>query len=142
MTVPTPADPFSIVAKDILVAQGLGTFGQTVFIGSEPDEPNDCITLYDVAGTQSPNPKFLLEYPGLMIRVRSSSYAQGHKTAEQCKDVLLGLPSQTINGIRYDGVYCLVDTYFLKADEKGRHIFVNTWRCIREPSTGTNRQPL
>lgn len=144
------ADPFSIVAKDLLEAAGLVGFGPQgvsagvwpCFIGSEPDEPDSIVTIYDAAGPQPPNPKFLLEYPGLLLQTRSMDYAQGYQMAVKCRDVLLGLPSQTINGIRYDGIYCLVDTYFLKADEQGRSKFVSTWRAIREPSEGTNRQSL
>lgn len=141
--------PITLDMKDVLEAYNVGTFGNgggisggwPIFIGSEPDMPNDCITLYDTPGT-APNPKWLLDYPRFMARVRSHSYEQGFAKAEELKGALLGLPSQDINGIRYVGIYVVTDTYFLQADGKGRSIFVNTWRTIREPIEGEHRQPL
>lgn len=134
--------------KDLLEAQDVGTFGGPlpsagfrICIGSEPDTPNDVITLYDTPG-DAPNPKFLLDYPRFMVRVRSNDYEQGYAKAQEIKSVLLGLPSQDIGDIRYVGIWVVIDTYFLKADQKGRSIFVNTWRCIVEPSEGLNRVPL
>lgn len=134
--------------KDMLEAQNVGTFGGPtssggwrICIGSEPDEPNSVITLYDTPG-DAPNPKFLLDYPRFLVRTRAKQYEQAYAKAEEIKSVLLGLPSQTIGGIRYVGIWVVTDTHFLKADQKGRSIFVNTWRVIREPNTGMHRIPL
>lgn len=127
--------------RDILTTASIVDVNWPLFIGEEPDAPNNCATLYDIPG-DPPNPKFLLDYPRFMVRVRSTSYVQGFNKAEQIKDALLGLPSQTIGGIRYDGIWVVVDTHFLMKDQKGRSIFVSTWRSIREPSTGTNRVSL
>lgn len=141
--------PITMDVKDILVGKNVGTFGTQlgtssgwgIFIGSEPDKPDDCITLYDTPG-DPPNPKWLLDYPRFLARVRSHDYEQGFAKAEELKDVLLGLPSQDIGTIRYDGIWVVTDTQFLQADEQGRCIFISTWRAIREPKTGTYRQPL
>lgn len=120
---------------------GVSTGGWPLYIGSEPADPNDVVTLYDIPGP-APNPKFLLDFPRFMVRVRSDNYVQGFNKAEEIKDALLGLPSQTIGDIRYDGIWVVVDTHFLLADQRSRSIFVSTWRSIREPSTGTNRVSL
>lgn len=126
-------------AANIVVWQGSGPW--PLFIGSEPSDPNDCVTLYDIPG-EAPNPKWLLDFPRFMVRVRSGSYLNGFNKTEEIKDALLGLPSQTIGDIRYDGVWVVVDTHFLMSDTRGRSIFVSTFRSIREPSTGTHRLPL
>lgn len=140
--------PITMDIRDLLVTASVGIVPVNggsdtwpIYIGSEPDKPNDCITLYDIPGT-SPNPKWLLDYPRFLARVRSDNYEQGFTKAEELKSALLGLPSQDINGIRYVGIWVVVETHFLKADGEGRSIFVNTWRCIREPATGTHRLPL
>lgn len=135
--------------KDVLVAHNVGVFGPAmsewpIFIGNEPDgedAPEECITLYDVPGN-APNPKWSLDYPRFMIRVRALHYQAGFAKLQEAKDVLLGLPSQFINGTRYNGVYIVVDNHFLKNDAKGRSIFINTWRCITEPVPAGNRRPL
>ena len=135
----------SIDMKDLLVAGGIGAFGGTaewgIFIGREPDSPNShdhVITLYDTPG-DPPDPKFLLDYPRFQVRVRSTDYNDGFQKAEAIKSILLGLPSQVINGTRWVGVWVVIDTHFLYADEKGRAVFVTTYRSIREPNTGQNR---
>lgn len=141
--------PVTIDIKDILETYNVGTFGShagvstgwPIFIGSQPEAPHNVITLYDSPGS-APNPKWLLDYPRFLAQVRSTDYQQGFAKAEELKSALLGLPSQDINGIRYVGIWVSVDTHFLKADEKGRYIFVNTWRTIREPSVGEHRKPL
>ena len=121
--------------------QGVPSSAWPIFIGNEPSDPNDCITLYDTPGL-APNPKFLLDFPRFMVRVRSKDYVEGFNKAEQIKDALLGLPSQTIGDIRYDGIWVVVDTHLLMTDNRNRSIFVNTYRSIREPSVGTNRVSL
>jgi hypothetical protein len=134
---------------DLLIAAGVGSFDSSgessgdwpIRIGGEPDRPNEVITLFDTAGA-APNPKFLLDFPRFSVRVRATDYDQAYAKAEEIKGAILGLPSQDLNGIRYIGIYCVLDTFHLKADEKGRHIFVNTWRIIREPVEGEHRQPL
>jgi hypothetical protein len=127
--------------KDILNAASISGGTWPLFIGSEPADPNNCITLYDTPG-ESPNPKWLLDFPRFMVRLRSTDYVAGFNKIEEVKEALLGLPSQTIGDIRYVGVWVVLDTHFLLADSRGRSIFINTYRSIREPATGTYRLPL
>ena len=126
--------------------QGSGT-GWRIFIGNEPDEdqanniPDTIITIYDTPG-DAPNPKFLLDYPRFQVRVRAHDYLAGATKLEECKSALAGLPSQTISGTIYEGIWPVTDTGFIRKDEKGRSIFTSTWRMIREPDAGTHRVPL
>jgi hypothetical protein len=140
---------FTSDVRELLVDANVGTLGGSggswpIFIGSEPDgddTTSNCITLYDMPG-EPPNPKWLLDYPRMMARVRALDYNVGWAKAAELRDALLGLPSQNINDIRYNGIWVAVDTRFLQADEQGRSIFVSTWRAITEPTSGTHRQPL
>lgn len=132
--------------QGLLITANVGVAGGSagawpIFLGSEPDDPNDVITLYDIPG-EAPNPKWSLDYPRFMVRVRSVSYLQAYTKAEEIKATLLGLPSQDIGAIRYVGIWVVTETHFLKADDEGRSIFVSTWRIIREPPAVGNRQPL
>lgn len=141
--------PPTMDVLDILLTAGVGvtldTYAQSggwpIAIGSEPDRPNEVITLYDIPGS-SPNPKWLLDYPRFQVRVRSTAYDQAYQKIEEIKSQLLGLPSQDIGDIRYVGIWVVTDTHFLQADNQGRSIFVNSWRTIREPSQGEHRKPL
>lgn len=137
----------TVDVKDLLVAAGIGAFGGTanwaIYIGSEPDTPNNVITLYDTPGT-APNPKFRLDEPRFQVRVRSHNYNDGFQKAIEVSAQLQGLPSQTFNGTRYEGIWVVLETNFLKADDEGRSIFVTTFRMIREPNEiiGDHRVPL
>lgn len=135
--------PITLDMRQLLINASIGSNGGNwpIFIGSEPADPANCITLYDVAG-EAPNPKWLLDFPRFQVRVRSNGYLDGFTKAEEIRDALLGLPSQTIGDIRYDGIYVVTDTFFLMADGRQRSIFVTMYRSIREPGTGTNRQSL
>lgn len=136
--------------KNLLLAASppIGTYGDnpsasgfSIYIGREPDNPDNTVTLYDTPG-DVPNPKWLLDFPRFQVRVRSKNYATAYGKAEEVKSVLLGLPSQTISGIRYVGVYVVIDTGFLMVDQVNRTIFTSTWRIIREPTVGVNRRTL
>lgn len=137
----------TIDMRGLLVAAGLGVVGGnnpwSIYLGSEPNSPDDVVTLYDTGG-DPPNPKFLLDEPRFQVRVRGNSYKAAYDRATAIKDALLGLPSQDINGTRYEGIYVVLDVGFLRADTEGRSIFVTSYRIIREPNqvAGQSRVPL
>jgi len=139
-------NPVTIDLKDILEANGVGTFGATngwgIYIGFEPETPDTTITLYDTGGG-SPLPNLLLDFPTIQTRIRGSvgDYEATYQKALEVRDVLLGLPSQTINGTLYDGVWANSDIIYLTRT-KDRPVFVINWRIAREPATGNNRNPL
>ena len=131
--------------RNLMVAAGIGAAGGVadwgIFIGHEPDTPNNCIVIYDTPG-DIPNPKWLLDFPRFQVRCRGLDYLETLGKAEAIKSLLLGLPSQDIGDTRYVGIYVTMDTFHLETDSKQRSIFVNSWRVIREPSVGINRRPL
>lgn len=133
--------------KDLLVAAGTGVFAATtgwgIYIGKMPDDPDTCITVYDSGGEPS-DPKWLVDYPYVQVRVRAN--VAGYLTAEaKIKEVvseLLGLPSQDLNGDRWVSVTQISAPAFIGYDEKQRPEFTTNFRIIIEPATGTNRQSL
>ena len=54
--------------------QGIGTLGADLFLGLMPDQPDNCIALFEYAGSP-PDLHWNGEYPGLQVRVRNKSYA-------------------------------------------------------------------
>lgn len=136
-------------AKDLLVAAGIGTFGGTsgwvIRLNKEEDSPHTHITIYDTGGKE-PNPRYLLDYPSLQIRVRGSTAdpQAARNKAKEVKDALLGLPSQDVNGNRWVSVLGLGDIQHLGFDEQGRILFVVNFSLILQPDqTGSeNRIPL
>ena len=133
--------------KDLLVAAGVGTFGASsgwsIFIDAEPATPNTTVTIYNTGG-RPPDPLYRLDYPSAQIRVRGAAngYAEARSKIEACKDALLGLPSQVVNGDQWDGILPITDIISLGRDEKNRPLMVFNVSMIIEPAAGTNRISL
>lgn len=136
--------------KDILVAGGY-TFGGTgdwaVYVGKQPTTtPKRCITIYDSGGL-APNPRWLLDYPSVQVRVRGNSndYDVAYKKAREVRDRLLGKPSYTAsNGDRIVHVNGIGDVAFVGYDDAVNPEFVFNFRMITEPAADatTNREAL
>ena len=133
--------------KTIITGAGVGSTNPEsdwgVHISKEPTSPNRAITLYDTGGAES-NPKHLLDFPSVQVRVRGKKfgYQEAYQKILDVKNELLGLPSQTINGSLFSGVWAIGDIIFLRYDDNNRPIFVSNWRTAVEPASGTNRTPL
>lgn len=139
----------AVGAKDILEAAGVGTFvatsGWGIYVSKEPSTPNTTITLFNTAG-RPPNPKWLLDYPSLNIRIRGDKggYQAVEAKAKEVKDALLGLDSQDINGDRWVSVTMASDITFIGYDNNERPMYSLNFRLIVEPAASglTNRQAL
>lgn len=134
--------------KDLLVEAGFvfaGTADWAVYIGKRPDNPERVITVYDSGGGTA-NPRWLLNYPSVQIRVRGQDgdYKQAYETAEAVKNKLLGLPSRDLNGDRWVQINMAGDIGFLGFNQNEQPEFVMNFNLIIEPadSPGDNRDPL
>lgn len=142
----------SVHMKDILVSKGytFGTQGAvgtwSVWIGKQPNAPDRVITLYDSSGL-APNPRWLLDYPGVQIRIRGGQ--QDYQTAaleiRKVRDYLLGINSyDASDGDRIVHVNGIGDIMHTGWDDANRPEFVMNLRLIIEPASNgqTNREPL
>lgn len=133
--------------KDLLVAAGVGIFsaitGWGIYISKEPTTPDTVITIYDTGGRPS-NPKWLLDYPNVQVRVRGSKggYQAAYIKMKAVKDALLGLPSQTVGGDQWVAVNEIGGIILLHYDENDRPILVSNYELIIEPAAGTHRTAL
>ena len=75
--------------------QGVGTPGTDMFIGLMPDQPDNCIALFEYAGSP-PDLHWNGEYPGLQVRVRNKSYAAARTKIGEVMAELHGLYEQTL----------------------------------------------
>lgn len=132
--------------KDILVDAGLGTFGSgawPIYISKLPAEPDNAIAIYDTGG-QAPDPKWLLDYPNVVIMVRAKTYPDASAKMRHIRSKLLGLASQDINSDRWVSLSQQGDIVDAGHDEKDRNLLTATFRLIIEPAGDayTNREPL
>lgn len=135
--------------SDKIVAAGLGTFESTtgwgIFIGREPTTPDTAIIIARSGGL-SPNPKWLLDYPNIQVRVRGAkhNYSGAHDKGEEIKDLLLGITSQDVDGDRWVSITMPGDMGFIGYDENDRPHFSLNFQMIVEPGVPavTNREAL
>lgn len=123
-----------MMAEDIafyLEAQGLGDTKKDIFVGLMPDQPDNCIALFEYAGNP-PDLHWDGEYPGLQVRVRNKSYAVGRAKIENIVRVLHGLHETVLGGTRYLLVKARGSPEVLKRDENNRIEFFINFEIIKE----------
>jgi hypothetical protein len=114
-----------------LQSQGIGTLGADLFLGLMPDQPDNCIALFEYAGSP-PDLHWNGEYPGLQVRVRNKSYAAARAKIGEVMNELHGLHEQTLSGVRYLLIKARGSPEILKRDENNRvELFVN-FEIIKE----------
>jgi len=116
-----------------LQTQGVGTIGTDIFYGFMPDASDNCITLFEYAGSP-PDLHWGGEYPGLQVRVRNKSYATGRTKIEQVKNALHGLAETTLGATRYLLVRANQSPQSLGRDANGRTEWVINFTIIKEVS--------
>lgn len=125
----------------MLISDGLT---MDIFIGQEPLDPDECITLYNTTGINSPNPKWNIDDCGLQVRSRALTYEAAYDNILNVKKKLLGRASETKNNTLYVGIWATSDIIDMPRDESQRCIMVMNFRIIREPNVPDigNRMPI
>lgn len=122
--------------KDMLVAESaLGlTFGTNLFIGLEPSEPDNTVTIFDTAGFPE-QLTFLqgevYEYPSVQIRVRNNSYTVGWALINDIKTQLHGRGQETWSGTLYSVIYTPGGIALLDWDNMDRVRFIINFNLQR-----------
>jgi len=137
-----PELPPSQGAKDLLAAHA-GVSGWAIEIGAMPDTPNKVIMISDTGG-QTPNPKWLLDFPTIqtLIRGEVSGYLDTFTEAKAVKDLLLGIDSQVLNGDNWNGITLNGDLRFIGRDKSSRPMFSVNFALIIEPQVVANSNRL
>ena len=114
-----------------LATKSIGTVGTDIFLGLMPDQPDNCIALFEYAGSP-PDLHWNGEYPGLQVRVRNKSYAAARTKIGEAMAALHGLHEQTLSGTRYLLIKARGSPEVLKRDNNNRvELFVN-FEIIKE----------
>ena len=122
--------------KDMLEAESsLGlTFAGNLFIGKEPDQPDDTTTIFDTPGFPDQltfEKNEIYEYPSIQIRVRSNDYLTGINLARDIKDSLHGRGHETWNDTLYTVIRCVSGPALLDWDDHNRPRFVINFNIQR-----------
>jgi len=128
-------NPITEDIKDMLVAESsLGlVFGTNLFIGREPDAPDNCVTIFDtvVAEPVLTLDKRTIERPSFQIRVRNNSYLNGYATIRSIADTLHSRAHEIWSGTLYMVIYILNGPNMLDWDENNRVRFIVNFNTQR-----------
>ncbi|KKL66943.1 hypothetical protein LCGC14_2139920 [marine sediment metagenome] len=89
-------------------------------------------------------PKWLVDFPGIqtMIRGAPGGYQAAKLKAQEVLDELHSIPSQDLNGDRWNSIIATTRPAYIGSDEKTRPRFSVNFKLILEPASGTHRLPL
>lgn len=126
----------SVDIKDMLEAESsLGlTFATDLFIGQEPNTPDDTVTIFDTVGfpdqlTLDATEKY--EYPSVQIRVRNNDYIAGWNLINEIRDSLHGRGQETWNGTLYTVIIAMGGPALLDWDDSSRARFIINFNLQR-----------
>lgn len=125
-------NPVSVDIATLLVNGGLGTLGQDIFIGTEPADVRECLTIYDTGGANQ-NPKFALDEATFQVRCKSANYLTGYEQLSQVKFIVEGRQPEVINDTKYLGFWTTSNIVFMARDGRCNFIWVVNFRVTREP---------
>lgn len=118
----SPADD---IAASILAGAGI-----TAYVGTEPPEPDTCVTLYDTGGDGELAYRGY-ENPTVQVRVRSFDYAAGYALAVQIRDMLVTERRIVTAEYVYSGFWLVSDVAKIGRDDKNRELFTFNLRIHR-----------
>jgi len=131
-------NPTSEDVKDMLeAASALSlTFKDNLFVGREPNSPNNCATIFDTPGR---GPLLALndvryDYPSIQVRVRDTNYRDGWSRINEIRKELHHRDREKRNGADYMLIACTQEPALLDWDENNRARFVTTFEIQRKPT--------
>lgn len=134
-------NPASVDIKDYLLTTGIDlTFATNLFIGMEPESPDDCATIFDTPGfgrDKFYDPTQQYHRPSIQVRVRNRSYTAGWGIIHSITEIIHN-QTMVINGVYYSAMFCSIEPALLDYDENNRPRFVVTFdlqRSTGEPVT-------
>jgi hypothetical protein len=124
-----------------LQAEGIGLIGQTLFMGSMPqDEPGtggqDAImAVIEIPGQGPRSTHDLAKYelPHLQIATRGAPYGYpaARQKAQDAWEALDGLANTALSGTTYLLIEALQSPYWLRTDDNNRPYLIFNCRCAR-----------
>ena len=108
-----------------------GSTGWPLYVGREPIDPVDVVTVYDTGG----GPAVLipdLRAPNVQVRVRSAAYNDGWQKANEAYEALAVPAGVTVQ----DGVIlswvAQGDINYIGRDDRDRSLFTCNWQVMRD----------
>jgi len=120
--------PTSEHIKDILEEDSsLGlVFKDNLFVGLEPDKPDQCVTVFDIPGEPS---QITIDgkdyrYPAVQIRCRGADYLDTYNRLYDIYKELHGRSHEEYDGVLYTAIIAQSEPEFFDWDENSRVRFI------------------
>lgn len=110
------------IAQMISSISSMPAFGTGVYVGREPDTPDNTITVFDTGGFE-PLVTSFYEKPTVQVRVRNKSYSIGYQLLDEIKQSLHGSYTNEEGGLIY-AILVMADITGLGYDTNGRALLV------------------
>lgn len=121
--------------KDILINEITSlVFGRNLFIGFEPPNPDNCVTIYDTGGAGldlSYDRSERYYRATFQVRIRNNSYVDGLELANRAMETLHGRGHEQWGDAIYELIQCTSGPAFIGRDEHDRMVFVVNFEVQR-----------
>jgi len=111
------------------------TFASNLFVGKEPAQPDNCVTVFDIPGME---PSLMIDgssgnlFPSVQVRVRNNSYKDGWDLIHNIENILHGIHSEVWNGTEYLLIEATNNPFLLDWDDNNRARFVVDFNIYRK----------
>lgn len=108
--------------KTYLVDEGFGVFGTDLFVGGQPDTPDDCTTiLEESAPVLTESQGFNTDSVGLQLISRNTSYTAARDKLLEAHELLAGFRGELPGGTYVRATQITTPPSAIGRDENGRH---------------------
>lgn len=125
----------SLDIRDMLVADTdlELVFAKNLFVGREPEHPDNCVTLFDTGGGAPSLTYSKQEYnwDTIQVRVRNNSYLDGMKQMYSIKKALHGIVNVQQNDMFYTLIRMYMPPFALGWDANDRVMIVASFEAQR-----------
>jgi hypothetical protein len=128
---------------DYLSSGGVGTVGTDIFASMMPDNPDDCVAVYETGGFPSTHvmgsaaKSVAAEEPTILVRCRGTTYSTARVLMHRVEQLLDGMRTRTINGVEYLWAEGMQPPIALGVDLNEREIVSCNYRIMRAAATSS-----
>jgi hypothetical protein len=120
---------------EFLADQNLAVPGTDLFRWSMPDQPDDCIALYEYGGDPPMRthdaPSIAYEQPRVQIVVRGATASAGRQRIEGIYRTLAGIKNTALSGTKYLSVEPIQQPFLLRRDQNDRPTFAFNCQAVK-----------
>jgi len=131
--------PSEMVAAILEAMPELGlTFGENLFVGREPTEPDNCATIYD---TQESLQEHMvnIDESRVQLRVKNTSYREGYQNIRKMKFTLQAIPCIQFQNTNLIGIVAMTSVAFIGRNTQEHSLFTCNFKLIEQNNQPGNR---